>query len=452
MTRLMIALLLLTAAFARAQEPAPADSLIWVSETAAADSLARYWAGLKTSDWYEPLTPADIGLGFTPAQWDSLLQVGDTRLWTMLQGRPWRVGLRPLAGTTFNRAEGPVTGLGLVLDRPGPRQPRVEAQATYGFARKKATYGVTAELPLATARPRDDQGRRTGAPWTSLALTLDAGRRVAHFGGEEGLPPPVVAVFGGEDPWHYLERGRLGAALTARPARWLALRGGAARVQDRALGTATRWTLFADEQDVAPNLPAADLDTWDWSLGLDLERRDAHLGAELIWSRLPADASWQRRLQLHGRIARRDPLQNEWTLRGSWRSTSGAAPLQWTSWVGGWGTLRGYEAGELVGDRAAHLALEQRWNVDLLRALRVPLLKDWGLQPVTFVEAGWADDHGTAPVTGARGRRADAGFGLSRVIGLGDGGPVRLTAVMAHPVGENPNGRGWRFAMGVDLR
>lgn len=450
MSRRLI-LLLALAATAAVAEPAPPDSLTWISGQAAEDSLAGYWRALEAADWYDPLTPADLGLGLTPAQWDSLLEVGDATLITMLRGRPWRVGVRPLAGTTYNRAEGPVTGLGVVVDRPGPRQPRLRAQVDYGFARKKATYGATAWIPLATARPRDAKDRLAASPWTSLALELDAGRRVDHYGGEEGLPPPVVAVFGGEDPWHYVERGRLGAGLDGRPRPWLDLRAGVARVRDRALATATRWTLFADESEVADNLPAADLDAWDLDLGVGLKRHATTLSADLTWSRVRGDG-WYRRLQLHARTVRRDPLQNDWILHAGWHAVDRPAPIQWTAWIGGWGTLRGYEAGELVGDRAAHLILETRWNLDPLRWLRVPWLGRWGLQPLTFFEAGWADDHGRAPAFGARGRRADAGFGFTRVIGLGDDGPMRLTAVLAHPVGENPDGRGWRFAMGVDLR
>jgi len=447
----LLPLLLLLAAAAPAAEPAPPDSLTWISSQAAEDSLAGYWRALEAADWYDPLTPADLGLGLTPAQWDSLLQVGDAALITMLRGRPWRVGMRPLAGTTYNRVEGAVTGLGVVVDRPGPRQPRLAAQADYGFARKKATYGATARIPLAPARPRDAEGRLAAPPWTSLALELDAGRRVDHFGGEEGLPPPVVAVFGGEDPWHYVERGRLGADLDGRPAPWLAVRVGAARVRDRALGTQTRWSLFGEPEDVVANLPAVDLDAWELSAGVGLKRHDASLTADVAWRRVRGDG-WYRRLQLRARTVRRDPLQNDWILHAGWRAVDRSAPIQWTAWIGGWGTLRGFEAGELVGDRAGHLALETRWNLDPLRWLRVPWLGRWGLQPITFFEAGWADDHGRAPVFGARGRRADVGFGVTRVIGLGDDGPVRLSAVLARPVGENPNDRGWRFALGVDLR
>lgn len=462
MRRVLPALLLLAAALAvRAGEPAPApvDSLIWISETAAADSLANYWRALEDGSWYDPLTPADLGLGLTPTQWDSLLHTGDAVLVAMLRGRPWRLGVRPLAGTTFNRAEGPVTGLGLTVDRPGPRQPRLDVDAAYGFARRKASYGARLHLPAATARPRDAEGHLQRAPWTSLSVELDAGRRVAHFGGEEGLPPPVVAVFGGEDPWHYLERTRLGAGLTARPRPWLTLGGGVAAVRDRPLGTATRWSLFGEESEVEPNLPAGDLDVTDLDLSLGLLRHDAALDATLTWSRVRgggfpagADPAWYRRLDVRGRFARHDPLRNQWILSAGWSSVDRPAPLQWTTWVGGWGTLRGYEPGELVGDRGGHAALDVRWNVDPLRLLRVPLLKDWGLQPITFFEAGWTDDEGVAPAFGARGRRADVGLGFSRVIGLGDDGPVRLTATFARPVGENPDGRGWRFAMGVDLR
>ena len=65
------------------------DSLIWVSEEAAIDSLNTYWRNLE-SDWYEPLTLDDLGVGLTRARLDSLTIEGDLVIGRMFSGRPWR--------------------------------------------------------------------------------------------------------------------------------------------------------------------------------------------------------------------------------------------------------------------------------------------------------------------------------------------------------------------------
>ena len=108
-------------------------------------------------------------------------------------------------------------------------------------------------------------------------------------------------------------------------------------------------------------------------------------------------------------------------LRGAHRSFDGTAPVQWKSWLGDHSTLRGYNAGELTGDVGAHASLDARLGFDVLRAVRVPLLKNWGLQPIGFVDWGktWdAAGGAVGPGEGARDWRMDflaEGWGPSQV-------------------------------------
>lgn len=452
-------LLMVAAAPSIAAQDAPADSLIWVSEQAAADSLAGYWERLSRESWYEPLRPEDLGIGLNPARNDSLRAAGDLTLDAMLSGRPWRLRVSPGAGTTFNRAEGPVLGIEAELNRAGVRQPSWKVRGTWGFAREKGTLETSLRLPLGTARLRDARGRRTRSVWTSWLLDARAGRTVEHFGGERDFPPPIGPLLDGVDVFHFLERTRAGARLSCFPRRWLRLRVGAAAVRDRPLSTATRWSLLGEEEDVPENLPASALETHDLELGLELRRRGLRLDADLILSRLrdpvpglAAEGEWVRRIRLDAAVTRRDPWHNAWTWSASWSATDRGAPLQWATWLGGWGTLRGFEPGELVGDHGGHTALEVRWNRDLLRDLRVPVLKNWGLQPTSFCEFGSVDAGPETDLSvGARGWRADVGVGLSRMIALGPDGPVRLSLNLARPVGQHRGKRGWRFSAGVSL-
>ena len=122
--------------------------------------------------------------------------------------------------------------------------------------------------------------------------------------------------------------------------------------------------------------------------------------------------TWYRQWSVQAGWQGLDRWGDTWSLRGAWSEVDRQAPPQWKTWLGDMGTLRGYEAAELVGDRGGWSALDVRWNVDPLGALHVPLLGRWGLQPVTFVEVGRTRNRpGRAAPLGDAGTRTDAGLG-----------------------------------------
>lgn len=465
---IVVCAVVLRAALAVATEPAEPraadlDSLIWVNEEAAADSLASYWRGLDQR-WYEPLTLEELDLFTDPARRDSLTAAGDAAIARMLEGRPWRLDLSPLSGLRFNRVEGFTPSASLTVDRPGARQPDWTTTVGWATAWKQAVFETKLSLPLATARPRDDEGRLTRAPWTALELELSGGRTVPWFAGDKRFMRDVAGLIHGRDPNHYYEQRGWEAVLHARPRPHLSLSLGIGGGRDLPLDTHTRWSVRGDDADVPDNLrvPALSRRTVGARLAWSRPWIDTRVGVS--WNRVSdADAAllddgapaWYRRLDAGTRVTRHDPLRNTWVLRGSWTSVDRQAPLQWKTWLGDWGTLRGYEAQELVGDRGGWASLDVRWNLDPFRTLRIPVLKKLGLQPVTFVEAGrtWSADGGDPllePAMGAQGWRADAGFGLSRTIGFGERGPTSLRLYAAKPLGQDMDDRPWRYVVAIE--
>ena len=446
----VIALLALVSVVTAEPNVADVDSLIWVSDQAASDSLASYWDHLSSSDWYEPLTQEDLGIGLTRARYDSLITAGDGVLVDMLRGRPWRFDVNWVNKFRFNRVEGVVFGGSVVVDRPGPRQPEWTTRVAYGFARHKPTVETALTVPLITTRRTDEYGRLMRRPWTGLALEIDAGDSVQRFSGERRFSASFVGLNHGHDPAHYYQRtwGRVG--LRTRPTPWLSLWTGAARGEDQPMGVETRWSLQGGEDEVPDNLQIEPRTSTDFETGFTVRRHGLRFAADYKVSR--TNQAWVRRFGASARAPRLDPLSNEWTLAGEWSSVDRRAPLQWKTWLGGLGTLRGYDPGELTGDHGGFVSVSAAWNVDLFRVLHVPLLKDWGLQPVTFGEIGMADDvAGLEPSYGLQGWRADAGFGFRRLMGLGSDGPSHLSLTAARPVGQHMGDRGWRVSMAMEF-
>ena len=99
-----------------------------------------------------------------------------------------------------------------------------------------------------------------------------------------------------------------------------------------------------------------------------------------------------------------DRSGNQWLLRAGVREFDRQAPLQWKTWMGDYGSLRGYPAGVLTGDGGSWASLDVRLGWDMWRALKVPLLKNWGLQPIGFADYGHTWNKPGAVCRGARGR------------------------------------------------
>lgn len=458
MRRLLPLLLLL--AGAACAGPADPDSLIWVSETAAVDSLNNYWRSLDSS-WYEPLRLEDLGWGLTPARLDSLRAAGDVKIAGMLSGRPWRVSARPLARLQFNRVEGLSPGGEVELYRPGARQPRFVSGLSYGVASRRVSHQHGLVVPLITTRLRDAEGRLRAAPWTSLAFEARGGRETEWFAGDMRRERDMGAFFGGDDPNHYFEREHWRAGLRYTPRPWLSLLAGYGTGSHRPLGVATTWSLFGNRNEVPGNFAITPKNLRTFDLGTQVRWRGLWLQAVQEWSRLSNSpdplivagdgSAWFRHYVLKAMWQEMDPLGNTWVLRGNWSSVDRVAPLEWKTWLGDHGSLRGYPARELVGDQGGWASLDMRWNLDPFRSLRMPLLKNLGLQPVTFVDFGRvhrrSDDTDGYP--GGDGWRADLGFGFGRFVGMG-GRLDNIRLYAAKPAGNGQGGRPWQVILAFE--
>jgi len=438
--------------------PAPPDSSSVAADSlrardeAAVRSLNEYWRRLDDG-WYEPLTPDLLTTGLDEAALDSLSSVGDRELTALLGGRRWKLALRPLAGSGFNRCEGWRPASGAVLRRLGRQGAVVTLGAGYGIARRRVVWNAAVAWPLAEARPPELPGRPPGRPWTRWALALAGGDGVARFAGPGGAVHTLDAILTGEDPGMYHARRWAEAAVAWRPARRLELRLGGLRERHGALAVATDWNLAGDADRVPVNWAAAPLDTRAATAGLAWTGGRLEADARAEWhsaARLAPDRLNFLRLAAGARGSWLDRHGNELAARVAWSGVDRAAPLQWQTFLGGSQSLRGYPARELAGDRGLLAAVDLRAGSDPLRALRVPLLGSLRLQPLLFADFGRAYAAGapTAP-EGETGWRADAGFGFGRLLGAGGQGNLRL--YLAKPVMNGQADRPWRVQLELEL-
>ncbi len=459
MKRLALACLLMLPTLAAALPPAPADSLLWESEQAAIDSLNSYWRTLD-ADWYDPLTPELLDFGLDAARLDSLTAVGDVLIGRILSGRYVKTDFHPFGMMAFNRTEGLRPGASLEFVRPGPAPARLEIGAGYGIASERVVHEHGLDLPLAVARPRDDRGALKRRPWPWLSLRAEGGRATRAFGGELGRTWDMWAFLYGEEPSQFYEDEFWRAGLRLRPRPELALELGGGHHDERPRPVATRWTLFGEASDVDPNLQVPALTARELYAGLRWRRGRVEAGARMTWLRAAGDqvnapwgatdALWHRRLRLDGAATLIDRWGTEYALKGVWRTADRRAPPQWQLFLGDYGTLRGFEARELAGDEGGLATLDVRLGADPFRALRVPLLKSFRLQPILFAEYGRAlRAEGPGEPYGATGWRADVGFGFGKAIGLpGVGGNLRM--YVARPVGPGMGDYSWRVTVGVE--
>ena len=458
---------------AREPEAAPADTTggFWLPESASNDSLAVYWDSISRR-WRGELTPAAVPVTLPAARVDSLTGVANGRLLDLREGRLWRVRPRFLLAPGFNRTQGFVPRTGLMVDKPGPVNPRLDLSAGYAFANGRPVFGAGLELPLLRSRWRlenapDDGGRYLGARYEVLGLHLNGSKDSALFAGDgRRHSRSFSAFFYGSDPNHYYEKRGLDGSLRWRIARGLTLQAGGGYAEHRPWAQRTGWNLLGRSLRPDGNLAADRLDDRFLQAGGNWTQGSLELTGQAIWHDLRdvpvlGGQAARRELRASGRLDVLDGLGNRWRLRAAYRGWDGPAPLQEQVWLGDHGTLRGYRAGELAGDAGCHASLDVGLGWDLFRALRVPLLKKWGLQPLGFVDWGRTWDVGggrfgpAAPADSdpeaARGQRLDVGFGFGRrfdLPGLGDFRNLRL--YVAHPVAEGSQGQGWRVLLGFE--
>jgi len=443
-----------------AADPAAADSLRRALDEAAIDSLNAWWRRLDDA-WYEPLTPDLLESGLDDATLDSLSSVGDRELTALLGGRRWKLALRPLAGTGFNRCEGWRPASGVVLRRLGRQGAVVTLGAGYGIARRRVVWNAAVAWPLAAARPVERPDQPPRRPWTRWALSVAGGDGVVSFAGTDGLVHTLNAIVSGEDPNMYHARRWGEAAVAWRPARRIEARVGALRERHGALAVATTWNLSGETSRVPLNWAAEPLDSraltagvaWNGSR-LEADTRAEWHRATGVGSGLPTGDEPDRRnflrLAARARGSWLDRHGNEFVARVAWTGVDRAAPLQWQTFLGGSNSLRGYPARELAGDRGLLAAIDARAGFDPLHALRVPLLGRLRLQPILFADFGRADAAGLpVPPEGATGWRADAGFGCGRLLGAGGQGHLRF--YFAKPVMNGQADRPWQVQLELEL-
>jgi hypothetical protein len=445
---------------AAAAASAAADSLRRALDEAAIDSLNAWWRRLDDA-WYEPLTPDLLESGLDNATLDSLSSVGDRELTALLGGRRWKLTLRPLAGTGFNRCEGWRPASGAVLRRLGRQGAVVTLGAGYGIARRRVVWDAAVAWPLAAARPVERPDRSPRRPWTRWALTVAGGDGVVPFAGNGGLARTLDAILSGEDPCMYYARRRGEAAVAWRPARRLEARAGALRERHRPLAVTTTWNLSGEADRVPLNWAVDPLDSRALTAGLGWTGSRLEVDTRAEWHRATGAASGLPvgdvpdrrdflRLAARARGSWLDRHGNEFAARVIWSGVDRAAPLQWKTFLGGSNSLRGYPARELAGDRGLLAAIDARAGCDPLHALRVPLLGRLRLQPILFADFGRADAAGL-PVSpeGADGWRADVGFGIGRLLGAGGRGNLRL--YFAKPVMNGQADRPWQVQFELEL-
>ncbi len=434
----------------------------WMSEEASDDSLAAYWAGIARV-WDGELSPELAPVALSEARIDSLTVLGSQVLQRMQQASPWTVGLRPLVVPGYNRVQGPVPRLGVTVRHRGRVRPRLDLTAGHGFGNGRPEFRGDLRLPLVrgeTARmpgdPRPVRGvlELTAAGWKEARRFAGDGRREART---------ASALLWGSDPNHYLESRGADARLTLQAGGGLALWGRAGYAEERVLDQTATWNALGRRLRPDGNLAAQRLDDRQAGAGLDWTHGPLTVAGSATWHRAEgpdfaaagAGTVERRELAAAGTLDLLDGLGNQWVLRGAARALDGQAPRQWQAWLGDHGTLRGYPAAELAGDGAAWASLDLRLGLDLARTLGLPVLKDWGLQPLGFADWGrtWTES-GPWPAAGpgAAGQRWDVGFGLGTRVQLPFAWRypfVRFYA--ARPVGEGSEGRGWRYLVAFEM-
>ena len=321
---------------------------------------------------------------------------------------------------------------------------------------------------------------RAGA---GLTLRAGAARTTPAFAGD-GRPGQRSwsALLWGSDPNHYFDRTALAASArwqlgrVSAPRAWL--EAGWSQARELPLAVHQRWNVLGralrPDQALGDMLAADAVDASTARVDGGARVGALTVGAGVGWHtlspRVPGFAGDDTdRLGWHGSLRWQSPdaLGNRWTVRTGVRGVDGAAPAQHRVWLGDWrpddgsdggGSLCGWPAGSLLGDRGAWASLELDLNVDPWRTLRVPGLRGLQLRPLLFAEwaGAWgrageswpgSDSVASAPPTGSR---ADVGLGFSKrldlpLVGVGS----RLEVRAARAAGEASGGQDWRVVVGI---
>jgi len=418
----------------------------WLTPEAAADSLAAFWAQVD-EPWAATDSLADSWEDFpgpeslSAVREDSLTAWADEQLAAMTRrGRPYRLRIAP-SWPRFNRVQGPVPMVKLDLTRAGNAH---------------ATVGMRAGLGTADGRFQGGLSWEPVDPSAGWGCWLKGRWETTSFGAPSVRPlHDVAAALYGHDPRHYYEQRSVQAGVRwALTPHWL-LSGAVTAFRQRSLEVGTTWNLWGEGHSPAENLTADEVA--GRRLNLNLSWRSAGWAIRTGVTRLAGLSSkgplgWNMAVSWQGL----DGLGNAWRVQVHGLRWDRSAPLQDQMWLGDAGTLSGWSAGRLRGNEGIRGSVTVEGAGDLLRALRIPVLGGWRLQPVGLVEAGWTGNAGLwrvrpdadADLAGTGGPLGSLGFGLQRRLGLpilGERQKLRLMASL--PVGPGAQAAGPRFTL-----
>ncbi len=372
-----------------------------ISDSVSVDPVDAFWRTLDPP-WYEPLTVRDLDFGLSDAGLDSLVGEGDHVIARMIAGRPWQIKTKPLERFRYNRVEGLVLGGEVTLARAGVRQPSLTSGLDYGFAWRRCTHEHRLDVPLLTARPRDDEGFLVREPWVRLAFEAEGGRTIERFGGDRRPLNDLSALIAGDDPSQYYEQEawRVGGRYAPHPA--LVVRVGAGSGVHRGLGARTGWSLFGDRELGRGNEGVPGLRRRSLFVEVGWRYKGLEVTAERGWHRVTgasvselvtdSDAAlWFARTRLAGKWQTQDRHGNTWIVRGEWSGIDRQGVPEWRTSLGGYGLMRGLKAGSIKGDNAVWYCAELRVNWDFITKIEIPILSS--VQPMILFSGCLANSY-----------------------------------------------------------
>ncbi|MFT7699153.1 MAG: hypothetical protein ACI8S7_000975 [Candidatus Krumholzibacteriia bacterium] len=449
--------------------PEEEASGFWLSAVANQDTLESYWDNIG-EEWEEDITPEAAPISWAAVKADSLHFVGVDRLLELREGSLWRVNTDFSVLPRYNRTQGFVPRLGLTIEKMGYEEPKIDLTAGYAFSNERPVFGADIELPLLRSRwtvreATEGEPEILGSLYKKLSLDISGRKDAGMFAGDNRRDTrSVAAFFYGSDPNHYYEERSAAGDFKLRLARKFSVTAGGGYAENRAWSQRTSWNVLGRRLRPDGNASADFVNDTFARVGASWRWGVMWLGGDVTWHDYENGAASKTALrEVHVAVEWDvlDKMGNQWVLRADHREFDNdeAVPVQWKSWQGDYGSLRGYRAGELVGTAGAQASLDLRFGFDLWKAVRFPGLKKLGLQPIGFVD--WAKTWGGGEVDlygpesgigpAVQDYRMDVGFGFGKrfdIPGMGEFKNVRLYG--AHPVGQGSEGHGWRVLLAFE--